>query len=555
MCARRVLPRTHAPQHCRKKALRKHAAPGLLVSFYAPWCAHCKTLAPEYTIAAAALAVADPPVRLAKVDCTREKKLGRTYAPNGYPALLFFRGNPDGKGKGEGVAPLEFPGLPNRTTIVAWVRRQTGGGCNTLPDEAAVQAWSADAATAAKAVFVLGVGLQPAEAHALQEAVASWDDAACALVPTQELALSAAPDRVLELDVGAVSTAREALGRASNGDKSGALLLWNVDGLGDSDGAAKRRKLGVMGVAALGAGLDDSERVRRWKFAQQVPEVVIFGESDTVAKALMERAKTHLLLFTVAEGDKEAEVATAAFHAAAKEHRGRFCSVLVPATEAGMVGYFGLSPAMLPAVRMLNISNSGDAAHKKMGGPDATAGNVAGAVNAASIKELVHSVMAGEAAATIKSAPEPPVATAGQPRVIVGSTFAREVLRNSAQDVFVQFHAPWCEHCKAVTPAWTALAKRLSGARTLAIATVNLEENELPPHTVPTDALEALPAMLLFRADGKGAPRSYDVWSVTHNKGARDVAGFVRFLRENAAQPFDDPGGMRSNEENDKDEL
>ncbi|KAI5305561.1 protein disulfide-isomerase precursor, partial [Ascosphaera atra] len=65
----------------------------VLAEFFAPWCGHCKALAPEYEAAATELAEKDIP--LVKVDCTEESELCREYGIQGYPTMKVFRGLED----------------------------------------------------------------------------------------------------------------------------------------------------------------------------------------------------------------------------------------------------------------------------------------------------------------------------------------------------------------------------------------------------------------------------------------------------------------------------
>ncbi|KAG5490871.1 hypothetical protein JKF63_00993 [Porcisia hertigi] len=59
-----------------------------LMKFYAPWCGHCKTLAPEFEKAAEMLTGV---ATLAEVDCTKEEELARKYEIKGFPTLFIFR--------------------------------------------------------------------------------------------------------------------------------------------------------------------------------------------------------------------------------------------------------------------------------------------------------------------------------------------------------------------------------------------------------------------------------------------------------------------------------
>ncbi|KAG2215096.1 hypothetical protein INT46_002928 [Mucor plumbeus] len=83
----------------------------MLVEFFAPWCGHCKALAPEYEIAATQL---KDKVKIAKVDCTENQDLCQKYDVRGYPTLKVFR-------KGD---TSDYKGARKADGIVSYMQKQ-----------------------------------------------------------------------------------------------------------------------------------------------------------------------------------------------------------------------------------------------------------------------------------------------------------------------------------------------------------------------------------------------------------------------------------------------
>jgi len=63
-----------------------------LVTFYAPWCGHCKRLAPEYAKAADKL---KGMMKMGAVDCTAHQDLCEEYQVQGFPTMKFFPAESD----------------------------------------------------------------------------------------------------------------------------------------------------------------------------------------------------------------------------------------------------------------------------------------------------------------------------------------------------------------------------------------------------------------------------------------------------------------------------
>jgi len=93
---------------------------------------------------------------------------------------------------------------------------------------------------------------------------------------------------------------------------------------------------------------------------------------------------------------------------------------------------------------------------------------------------------------------------------------------DESKDVLVEFYAPWCGHCKKLTPIYDELAKKIQATNpNVVIAKMDSTANE-----VDEVQIQGFPTIKFWPKGNKKSPMDYS--------GERDLNGFLAFLEKNA---------------------
>merc|ERR1712121_275919 len=274
----------------------------LLVEFYAPWCGHCKALAPEYAKAAGILAERDSPIKLAKVDATEESATAEKFEVRGYPTLKFFK---NGK-------PMEYGGGRTADTIVSWLEKKTGPPAKTLASLDDAKAY-----TEGKSVSIIGVFAD----QTTDAAKGYLDDAG--MMDDFEFGITGDDAVVAEYGV----------------EGETVLLLKDFDD----------------GKAVLSEGITEAS-VAAFVSSESLPLVIDFNH-ETAQKIFSGEIKSHLLVFSSAKADSHADT-LAMLREIATANKGKMLFVTINTDEEDhkrILEFFAIKDDELPTFRAIKL--------------------------------------------------------------------------------------------------------------------------------------------------------------------------------------------------------
>ncbi|XP_067138562.1 protein disulfide-isomerase A4-like [Centruroides vittatus] len=394
----------------------------ILVEFYAPWCGHCKRLAPEYERAARQLANRSPPIPLAKVDGIAEKELANQYEVSGWPTLLIFRRGQkytyDGPRDESGIVKHMIEQASSPSTEVVSIKSLEN---NLKKNDPVVVGYFKDQDHFYKEYIEAANNLRGKfnfyhtfdknaikHFHASEETVVLYQ-------PEIFHSKYEKPKYIFSEKDGSSQEIVEFLNK-------------NV--------------LPLVGQRT---------RSNMWRYSERFPLVIVYYDVDF---SFEHRVQTQLIRQEVVK--------------AAAKYKGKitFCISNEEEFEDELVD-LGLDDSG----EDVNVGYFQSRNVRYQLQPDDD-------FSSDILQQFINDVKEGNVSPHIKSLPAPknnkgPVIT------VVGSTFDSLVTKNE-KDILLEFYAPWCQHCKKLEPVYKKLAKKFVNNKNLMIAKIDATANDYP---------------------------------------------------------------------------
>ncbi|KAF8591542.1 protein disulfide isomerase [Ramaria rubella] len=432
----------------------------ILVEFFAPWCGHCKALAPHYEEAATSLKEKNIP--LAKVDCVDQAELCQKHGVSGYPCV--FRNG----------SPTDYTGPRKADGIISYMIKQS------LPAVTDVTAENHEEFKNADKVVAIAYVSQTSDA------------------PAPSFSMTA--DKHRDDYLFGVTTDPKAI--AAAGVTPPAIVLYRQ---------FDDPKITYPSASVASVSVEDMEIFLKDNSMPLVDEV----SADNYQNYATSGLPLAYLFLDPADDNREEHVAY--LKPLASQYKGKLNFVWIDAVKfSDHAKALNLVEPKWPAFVIQDLSQQ--LKYPLDQNED---------VSEARVTAWVNEYTAGRLKPQLKSQAVPE--TQDESVFTLVSNEFDEVVFDDEKDIFVEFYAPWCGHCKRLKPIWDTLGDRYAEVKDrITIAKMDATENDVPP-SAPF-RVSGFPT-LKFKAAGSRNFIDYD--------GDRTLESLVEFVEQQAKNPLD----------------
>ncbi|KAK9735551.1 hypothetical protein RND81_04G212200 [Saponaria officinalis] len=402
----------------------------IVLEFYAPWCGHCKNLAPEYEKAASELSKNDPAITLAKIDASDEsnRDIALEYGVQGFPTLKIVRNG--------GKSIQDYKGPREAAGIVNYVKKQLG--------PASVEISSKDVASNVideKKIFIAGVF----------------------------------PKFSGDEYENFIKVAEKLRSDYEFGHTTDATVLPKGDSSVEGPFIRLFKPFDELFADSKDFNLDAIEKFIE---SEDSPSLIEFdmSPSNVYLGKMFTSDKTKVMLL-LDYSSENASALKSKFADIAYLLKGGNYSFLVGDVEPSkpLMQYYKLEASQAP---LLFVQNSNDKKYLKV--------NV-------EINEVVawfKKVLDGKVEQFKVSQPIPK--ENNEPVKVVVLDSLEDVVFNSGKEVLLEFYAPWCGHCKSLAPILDEVAVSYKNDPNVVIAKYDATANDVPSETFKVQGFPTL---------------------------------------------------------------
>jgi len=353
----------------------------------------------------------------------------------------------------------EYGGGRTEKEIVSWIKKKTGPPAESLGDTEAVKKF-----TDGRDVAVVGffADKESALAKAFLKAADGIDDVECGIaVPASSGELAITEDKI--------------------------VIVKKFDD----------KRVDYTGEA-------DAEAITKFIKGESIALVTEFSD-ETAPKIFGGDIKSHLLLFISKKSDDFSKTIET-FTESAKGFKGKVLFIYIDTDvedNGRVMEFFGLKAADAPTVRLIKLE--GDMTKFVPESKD---------LDKDTLTSFVQSFLDGKLKPFLMSAEIPEDWDKNPVKVLVGKNF-KEVAMSADKNVLVEFYAPWCGHCKQLTPIWDKLGEAYEGKDDIVIAKMDSTTNEVEDVKV-----QSFPTIKWFPKEG----------GVVDYNGGRTLEDFKKFI-------------------------